>query len=183
MPSSCSPWAERLAWRGVDRLSAWYGNTSTLEWRLTLWHDTMAPLKDFWLPGSGLNTYGTVMLVYPQTDTAFHAQQAHNDYLQLAVEGGASRLHSGAHRHHSSGAPDVAPPAAAAGRDDLVDSDGRDCRYLRHGDTGSVGLQPTNSWRRLAICHVPCHRHSRAGTDPVAPAQGAEAASALQEAL
>ena len=48
----------------------------------------MAPLKDFWLLGSGLNTYGTVMLLYPQTDTAIHAQRAHNDYLQLAVEGG-----------------------------------------------------------------------------------------------
>jgi O-antigen ligase len=28
------------------------------------------------------------MLVYPQTDTQVHAQQAHNDYLQLAIEGG-----------------------------------------------------------------------------------------------
>ncbi len=77
-----------IAWKGVDRLSAWYGNTGTFEWRLTLWRDTLAPLKDFWLTGSGLNTYGTVMLLYPQTDTTVHAQQAHNDYLQLAVEGG-----------------------------------------------------------------------------------------------
>ena len=77
-----------MAWKGVDRLGTWYGDTATLEWRLTLWRDTMAPLKDFWLLGSGLNTYGTVMLLYPQTDTATHAQRAHNDYLQLAVEGG-----------------------------------------------------------------------------------------------
>ena len=75
-------------WKGLNSLALWYGNTHSLEWRFALWRDTLAPLKDFWLLGSGLNTYGTVMLLYPQTDTTVHAQQTHNDYLQLAVEGG-----------------------------------------------------------------------------------------------
>jgi O-antigen ligase len=45
-------------------------------------------LKDFYLTGSGLNTYGNLMLMYPETDRTLHAQQAHSDYVQLAVEGG-----------------------------------------------------------------------------------------------
>jgi O-antigen ligase len=77
------------AWKGADQLATWYGKTNTLEWRFHLWQDTLPALEDFWVTGAGLNTYGKVMLVYPQTDTTVHAQQAHNDYLQLAVEGGA----------------------------------------------------------------------------------------------
>jgi O-antigen ligase len=77
-----------IAWRGEQRLASWYGNTTTLEWRFKLWEDTVPPLRDFWLTGSGLNTYGTVMMVYPRTDTSVQPREAHNDYLQLAVEGG-----------------------------------------------------------------------------------------------
>jgi O-antigen ligase len=77
-----------VAWRGTDTLFAWYGNTKTLEWRFVLWQDTMPALKDFWITGSGLNTYSTLMVGYPRTDTDFQPREAHNDYLQLAVEGG-----------------------------------------------------------------------------------------------
>jgi len=80
--------AGAATWRGLDTVAASYSDTKTLEWRFALWRDTVAPLKDFWRLGSGLNTYGTVMILYPQSDAAVHAQQAHNDYLQLAVEGG-----------------------------------------------------------------------------------------------
>jgi O-antigen ligase len=77
-----------VAWRGTDTLFAWYGNTQTLEWRFDLWQDTLPALNDFWIMGSGLNTYGTLMLGYPRTDTSSMPREAHNDYLQLAVEGG-----------------------------------------------------------------------------------------------
>ena len=30
------------------------------------------------------------MILYPHSDPSVHAQQAHNDYLQLAVEGAYS---------------------------------------------------------------------------------------------
>jgi O-antigen ligase len=80
--------AAGLAWKGADALASWYGTTETLQWRFHQWRDTMAPLRDFWMTGSGLNTYGVLTLIYPQTDTTIHAAQAHNDYLQLAVEGG-----------------------------------------------------------------------------------------------
>jgi O-antigen ligase len=77
-----------VAWRGTDTLFAWYGNTTTLEWRFVLWRDTIPALKDFWMTGSGLNTYGTLMVGYPHTHTDFQPREAHSDYLQLAVEGG-----------------------------------------------------------------------------------------------
>jgi O-antigen ligase len=77
-----------LATKGATTLALWYSKTDTLQWRFNLWRDTMAPLRDFWLTGSGLNTYGVLTLVYPQTDTTVYAARAHNDYLQLAVEGG-----------------------------------------------------------------------------------------------
>ena len=77
-----------VAWRGADNLVDWYGNTSTLEWRFALWRDTLPALRDFWLTGSGFNTYGTVMILYPRTDNSVFPYEAHNDYLQLAVEGG-----------------------------------------------------------------------------------------------
>ena len=77
-----------VAWRGTDTLAHWYADTSTLEWRMQLWKDTVPALRDFWLTGSGLNTYGTVMLVYPRADMSVLPREAHNDYLQLAVEGG-----------------------------------------------------------------------------------------------
>ena len=48
----------------------------------------MPALEQFWLTGSGLNTYRTVMLVQPRTDLTVQPREAHNDYLQLAVEGG-----------------------------------------------------------------------------------------------
>ena len=77
-----------ISWRGVGVLANWYSRTETFEWRLALWGDTLPALADFWRLGSGINTYGVVMLLYPQSDKTAHAAQAHNDYLQLAVEGG-----------------------------------------------------------------------------------------------
>lgn len=76
------------AWRGLDTIAASYGDTRTLQWRFDLWRDSMPALRAFYSFGSGLNTYGRLMLLFPQTDVQVHAQQAHNDYLQLAIEGG-----------------------------------------------------------------------------------------------
>lgn len=77
-----------ISWRGADTLVDWYGNTATLRWRLQLWEDTLPALREFHVTGSGLNTYGTLMLVQPRTDLTLQPREAHNDYLQLAVEGG-----------------------------------------------------------------------------------------------
>jgi O-antigen ligase len=77
-----------VVWRGADTLFSLYGNTGTFQWRLQLWRDTLPALREFWVTGAGLNTYGQLMLVHPRTDMTVQPLQAHNDYLQLAVEGG-----------------------------------------------------------------------------------------------
>lgn len=78
-----------VAWKGMGLVSAWYGNTGTLAWRLQIWRDTLAIARDFWLLGSGLDTYGVATLVYPMSDPNWHITEAHNDYLQILAEGGA----------------------------------------------------------------------------------------------
>jgi O-antigen ligase len=77
-----------LAWRGTETLFAWYGNTGTWQWRVQLWQDTLPALRDYWITGSGLNTYSSLMLIQRRSDMTVQPLQAHNDYLQLAVEGG-----------------------------------------------------------------------------------------------
>jgi O-antigen ligase len=77
-----------IAMKGADQLATWYSTTNTLQWRFNHWRDAMAPLRDFWIVGSGVGAYGALTLIYPQSDPSMHVVQAHNDYLQLAIEGG-----------------------------------------------------------------------------------------------
>jgi O-antigen ligase len=77
-----------VSWRGTDTMVDWYSRTGTLQWRIDLWHDTWPAVREFWLTGAGLNTFGTLFLVQPRTDPRFFPRAAHNDYLQLALEGG-----------------------------------------------------------------------------------------------
>jgi O-antigen ligase len=56
--------------------------------RLQIWKDTLPMLRDFWLTGTGAGTYETGMLVYQRASPGVRFNEAHNQYLQLAVEGG-----------------------------------------------------------------------------------------------
>lgn len=56
--------------------------------RLMIWRDTLPVVRDFWLTGTGAGTYDTVMLVYQRARPGVRFNQAHNQYLQLAAEGG-----------------------------------------------------------------------------------------------
>ncbi|MDR1988985.1 MAG: O-antigen ligase family protein [Acidobacteriaceae bacterium] len=62
--------------------------TSSLGGRVPIWRDTLHIASDFRLTGSGLDTYGTAMIAYQTVATNVHFMEAHNDYLQLAAEGG-----------------------------------------------------------------------------------------------
>jgi O-antigen ligase len=61
---------------------------SHLGGRIPVWRDALLVVRDFWLTGSGLNTFGTAMLLYQSHSPNEHYREAHNDYLQLAAEGG-----------------------------------------------------------------------------------------------
>ena len=63
-------------------------NNSTVGGRMPIWRDTLTMIGDFPLLGSGLNTFGTATMVYQTAGRQLHFQEAHNDYLQLAAEGG-----------------------------------------------------------------------------------------------
>lgn len=53
------------------------------------WIDGLSVVRAFPVFGTGLNTYGVAMAVYQRHALDLHYEQAHNDYLQLAAEGGA----------------------------------------------------------------------------------------------
>jgi O-antigen ligase len=56
--------------------------------RLAIWQDTITVVRDFWMTGVGAGGYGTAMVLYQTGDRAYHYNQAHNHYLQVAAEGG-----------------------------------------------------------------------------------------------
>lgn len=53
-----------------------------------VWQDTLQIIRDFPWTGTGLNTYGIAMLHYQTLPRGDYFIEAHNDYLQLASEGG-----------------------------------------------------------------------------------------------
>lgn len=75
---------------GVDAVAARFGDIpgSQLGGRIGPWSDAAGIIHDFPLTGTGLNTFGVATLFYQHHDRHAHYQEAHNDYLQLASEGG-----------------------------------------------------------------------------------------------
>jgi O-antigen ligase len=59
-----------------------------VELRKNIWSDSATVIRDFPLTGTGLNTFGTAMVTYQTVQHDQHFQEAHNDYLQVLVEGG-----------------------------------------------------------------------------------------------
>ncbi len=79
-----------VSWAGLGGAFARVGSVSSeIEGRIGIWRDSLRMIGDFPLVGTGLNTFGRASLLY-QTGTPLseHYQEAHNEYLQLAVEGG-----------------------------------------------------------------------------------------------
>jgi O-antigen ligase len=56
--------------------------------RVEIWRQTLPMVRDFPIAGTGVGTYERAMLVYQQGDRQFFFNQAHDQYLQLAAEGG-----------------------------------------------------------------------------------------------
>jgi O-antigen ligase len=78
-----------VAWAGVDRTVDRFGKASSdAGGRLTAWSDTLTIIRDFPAFGTGLGTYGKAMLLYQTNGRDVMYAEAHNDYLQIAAEGG-----------------------------------------------------------------------------------------------
>jgi O-antigen ligase len=56
--------------------------------RADTWEQARNVIRDFWLTGTGLGTFPTAMLLYQPPGRMLFANQAHNQYLQIASEGG-----------------------------------------------------------------------------------------------
>lgn len=84
--------AVAAAWAGLDAVGAEIATTLASAFdaggRIGLWRDTLRIVGDFPFTGTGFNTYGIAMLAYQTRGLELRAVEAHNDYLQLAAEGG-----------------------------------------------------------------------------------------------
>lgn len=58
------------------------------EARLDFWKDSVAIVKDYTVTGSGMGTFVDIYPAYQRILENFTVEHAHNDYLELAVEGG-----------------------------------------------------------------------------------------------
>lgn len=77
------------AWAGVDQIALRFGRASTeIGSRWQAWRDTLGIIRDFWPVGTGMGGYDNAMLVYQSQGRELMYAQAHNDYLQIAAEGG-----------------------------------------------------------------------------------------------
>ena len=80
--------AVALLWAGGPVLERFARASTEVQGRLGAWRDTLHIVQDFPLTGTGLGTYGRAMLVYQTGPRRAIYAEAHNDYLQLAAEGG-----------------------------------------------------------------------------------------------
>lgn len=76
-----------VAWGGGD-VAARVGGSGFTELRPLIWRDSVSVIRDFPVTGTGLNTFATAMLSYQTLKRDRQVREAHNDYLQVAAEGG-----------------------------------------------------------------------------------------------
>jgi O-antigen ligase len=77
---------------GLDGITRRFASMSTADptGRSAIWQSALSQARDFPLTGTGLNTFGVASLHYqdPSGRAVSANLEAHNDYLQIAAEGG-----------------------------------------------------------------------------------------------
>jgi O-antigen ligase len=79
-----------MAWAGTNAIASRFasGRMSDLNGRMSVWKDTVRIVSLYPLAGTGLNTFDVATVFYQDIEPSKRHLQAHNDYLQLAAEGG-----------------------------------------------------------------------------------------------
>ena len=79
-----------IAYADLDRLLSRLDETRQLglAHRVAIWRDSLTIVGDFPLTGTGAGTFANAMRLYQTTDRTYYWNEAHNHYLQVAVEGG-----------------------------------------------------------------------------------------------
>lgn len=165
-----------IAWTGpeaiVRRFAA--GDWGEFNDRRGAWIDAWNVARGFPLAGTGLNTYWAAALFYQEHELARFFAQAHNDYLQLAAEGGVL----------------LAVPVAVAlvlfvssVRRGIGEERGSTAWWLRAGavtslvaiavqETVEFSLQmPANAALFAVVCAIALHRPAPAAAPPPARAE------------
>jgi putative inorganic carbon (HCO3(-)) transporter len=77
-------------WVGAGAVASRFGESrwNNFNDRRGAWADAIDIARKFPMVGTGLNTYGVSTLLFQRHDLSRHYEQAHNDFLQLAAEGG-----------------------------------------------------------------------------------------------
>jgi O-antigen ligase len=79
-----------VVWSGPEVLASRFaaGDWGEFNNRRGAWTDAWSVVRDFPLSGTGLNTYWAAALFYQRHELDHFFAQAHNDYFQIAAEGG-----------------------------------------------------------------------------------------------
>jgi O-antigen ligase len=79
-----------VLWSGPDVVASRFAAADWGEFnnRKGAWVDAWSVAREFPVAGTGLNTYWAAALFYQRHEMAYFFAQVHNDYLQLAAEGG-----------------------------------------------------------------------------------------------
>ena len=79
-----------VVWSGPEVLASRFaaGDWGEFNNRRGAWTDVWSVVRDFPLSGTGLNTYWAAALFYQRHELDYFFAQAHNDYFQMAAEGG-----------------------------------------------------------------------------------------------
>jgi O-antigen ligase len=79
-----------FAYADLDRLMSRVDETRQLglSQRVAIWRDTLAIVRDFPIAGVGSGNFANAMRVYQSGDRTYFWNEAHNEYLQIAAEGG-----------------------------------------------------------------------------------------------
>ncbi|MGH9371661.1 MAG: O-antigen ligase family protein, partial [Vicinamibacterales bacterium] len=79
-----------VAYADLDRLLSRIDETRQLglSQRSAIWWDTVGVIRAFPLAGAGAGNFSAVMRVYQTSDRTYFWNEAHNQYLQVAAEGG-----------------------------------------------------------------------------------------------
>ena len=83
-----------LAFADTSALATRFADTVTPSsaGRLDIWRATMPMIRDFWITGVGAGAFERAMIVYQPAPHETYFNHAHNEYLQLAAEGGLSLI-------------------------------------------------------------------------------------------
>ena len=126
-----------LQWAGPDAaLERFVRESQSVGLRLDIWRASLAAVRQFPVFGSGLDSFGTTMLLFQPASSDVHYVEAHNDYLQILVEGGLITF--------GLAVTAIVAVARVVARRFRTDEDGPEGHWVRVGATTglvAIGLQ------------------------------------------